>query len=105
MDKIVSARLDEGAIHQMEQVVRRLGITKKRFLEEAIRLRAQQAGHGGGPDVWAETCGAWRRREAPAQIVAAVRSAFREAFERHHGGGQKNLTQRARKKITGGALR
>ena len=41
MDKIISARLDESAIDEMERVVRRLGSTKKRFIEEATHLRAR----------------------------------------------------------------
>ena len=50
MEKIFSARLDEAALDEMERVTRRLKMTKRRFLEEAIHLRAQQLG-GGGTDV------------------------------------------------------
>lgn len=41
MDKVFSARLDERAIQEMTRVAKRLGMTKKEFLESAIRLRAQ----------------------------------------------------------------
>ena len=91
MDKIFSARLDEAALHEMNQAVRRLGITKKRFLEEAIRRRAQQAGAGAGADIWAETLGAWKRKEAPEQTRAAARRAFQRSFERHHRGRNARL--------------
>ena len=83
MDKIFSARLDEEAIHEMESVTRRLGLTKKRFLEEAIRLHARQIGAKTGIDVWSETAGAWKRREAPLRTVAKARSAFEHSFKRY----------------------
>ena len=89
MDKIFSARLDETTLHEMNRAARRLGITKKRFLEEAIRLRTQQA--GAGADIWAETLGAWKRREAPEESIAAARRAFRKSFERHHRGRNARL--------------
>jgi hypothetical protein len=90
MEKIFSARLDEAALDEMERITRKLGITKRQFLEEAIHLRA---GQGGEPrsDVWAETLGAWSRAEAPATTVRAARTAFRRVFERHHKGARARV--------------
>ena len=84
MDKIFSTRLDEAILDELNRVTRRLGVTKRRFLEEAIRLRAQQSGAAGDADVWAETLGAWRRRESAPAIVRRARRAFRRSFLRHH---------------------
>jgi hypothetical protein len=89
MDKVFSTRIDEAAIDEMERITRRLGMTKKKFLEEAIQLQAQRLGAGSGPDVWAETSGAWQRREPPAATVRRARKAFRKAFERRHGSRRK----------------
>lgn len=90
MDKIFSARLDEAALDEMERVTRELGITKRQFLEEAIRLRAGKNAEGR-PDVWAETLGAWDRQEKPATTIRSARAAFRRSFERHHKGTRARL--------------
>ena len=82
MDKIFSARLDEAALDEMDRVTRQLRISKRQFLEEAIRLRARVEA-GAQPDVWAETLGAWDRKEAPAATLRTARAAFRRSFERH----------------------
>lgn len=90
MDRIFSTRIDESAIDILERTTRQLRISKKRFIEEAIRLRAQSL-PGGGKDVWAETAGAWSREETPAVTVKHARRHFRNAFERHHRGKNARL--------------
>jgi hypothetical protein len=84
MQKMFSTRLEEGTLHELERATRRLGISKRQFLEEAIRLRAERAAHDVGGDVWLETSGAWRRPESPARTAARARRAFRRTFARHH---------------------
>ncbi len=84
MDKILSARLDEAALDEMERVTRRWKMTKRRFLEEAIYLRAGQLSEGRDGDVWSETLGAWRRRERPETTIRRARQEFRRGFERLH---------------------
>ena len=84
MQKVLSARLNEGAVDEVDRLSRHLGISKRQFLEEAIRLRAQQAEREGEKDVWSETSGAWKRRESAADAVRAARKEFQETFERHH---------------------
>ncbi len=84
MDKVISARLDESTVDDLERFSRRIGITKKQFLEEAIRLRAQQAGEQENADIWAETSGVWKRKETPEATVRAARKKFKEVFDRHH---------------------
>jgi hypothetical protein len=86
MDKILSARLDESAIEELDRMSRRLGLTKKRFLEEAIRLRAAQAAEE--TDVWSETSGAWRRRESTPTTIRRARRAFEDSAGRHRHSGR-----------------
>jgi hypothetical protein len=83
LEKIFSARLDEAALDEMERVTRRLKMTKRRFLEEAIHLRARQLGVEGS-DVWSETLGAWKRRERAETTIRKAREEFRRNFERRH---------------------
>jgi hypothetical protein len=82
LERIFSARLDEAALDEMERVTRRLKMTKRKFLEEAIHLRARQL-DGGGADVWSETLGAWKRKERPETTIRRARREFRQSFARH----------------------
>jgi hypothetical protein len=83
MDKVFSTRLDEALLDQLNRACRRLGISKKQFLQEAIRLRTIGARAGGDSDIWAETCGAWRRGEPPATTIRRARRAFAASMARH----------------------
>jgi hypothetical protein len=82
MHKIFSARIDEAVLDEMDRATRRAGMTKRQFLEEAIRARARELTEAA-PDVWEETRGAWRRREHPATSVRKARSVFQRSIERH----------------------
>ena len=84
MQKVFSARLDESILDEMERVTRRLKMTKRRFLEQAIHRQASELAGQVESDVWAETLGAWARREKPATTIRRAREAFRGAFERRH---------------------
>ena|SRR2546423_8942527 len=83
MDKVLSVRVDESAIDELDRAARRLGLSKKRLVEEAIRLRVREAKQDDTTDVWAETSGAWQRREPASQTVRKARRAFTAAIERH----------------------
>ena len=76
-------RVDEAAIDELDRAARRLGLSKKRLVEEAIRLRVGHANENEATDVWAETCGAWRRRESPTRTIREARRVFQAAVERH----------------------
>jgi hypothetical protein len=83
MDKVFSTRLDEATLDELNRVTRRLGVTKRQFLQEAIRLRARQSDAAGHADVWAETLGAWPRREDAPATIRRIRKQFRQSFQRH----------------------
>ena len=84
MDRVFSTRLDERTIDDLKRITKRLGLTKKRFLEEAIRLRAASADEREAGDVWADTSGAWQRRESPRTTISRARRAFEQSVHRHH---------------------
>ena len=85
MTKIFSTRLDEATIDDLNRLSKRLRLSKKQLLAEAIRLRAVQAGADERSDVWAQTCGAWRRRESAQRTLRKIRQAFEGSVTRHHG--------------------
>jgi hypothetical protein len=85
MQKIFSTRLDEATLDEMERATRKLGMSKRQFLEEAIQLRVERLGRDEAGDVWSETLGAWQRHEAGATTIRRARRAFRRTFERRHG--------------------
>ena len=85
MQKIFSTRLEEATIDELNRTARRLGISKRQFLEDAIQMRARQVqGNVAGADVWAETLGVWQRTEAPATTMRRARRAFTGSMARHH---------------------
>jgi hypothetical protein len=86
VEKIFSVRLGEAALDELERVSRRLNMTKKKFLEQAIHMCAQQLGQRDSEDIWSETLGAWNRRERAETTIRRSRAAFRRSFQRHHRG-------------------
>ena len=84
MQKIFSTRLDEATLNEMERVTRRLGISKRRFLEEAIQQRVRRLVSEQDADVWADTLGAWQREEPAGTIIRRARRELQRGFERHH---------------------
>jgi hypothetical protein len=82
VDKIFSTRLDEAFFDELSRLTRRLRIAKRRFIEEAIRLRTQQSG-ADDSDVWAETLGVWPGVRAPPPSSDAPGES-RRSFWRHH---------------------
>ena len=84
MQKIFSTRLDEATLNDMDRVTRRLGISKRRFLEEAIQQRVRRLVSEQEADVWADTLGAWQREESAGTTIRRARRTFQRGFERHH---------------------
>ena len=82
--KIFSTRLDEATLNEMERVTRRLGISKRRFLEDAIQQRVRGLVSEQHADIWADTLGAWQRKEPAGTTIRRARRVFQRAFERHH---------------------
>jgi predicted DNA-binding protein len=82
MDRIFSARLDEAVLDELDRITKRLGMTKKEFLEEAIRARAAEVNAEAAHNVWRETLGAWKRREAPQTTIRRIRKTVEESFTR-----------------------
>lgn len=89
MDKVFSARLDPEAIAEMSRAAKRLGMTKKEFLESAIRLRVRELEGEAGTDVWEETLGAWERDESPEATSRRARAAFERSFRRRRPPSRK----------------
>jgi len=84
MAKVLSARLDETVVDELERLSKRVGLSKKQLIEEAIRLRVARDRQGAAADVWAETCGAWRRRESPQRTIRRARETLEAAVTRRH---------------------
>jgi predicted transcriptional regulator len=83
MDKILSARVDESIILRITSLARRLNTSKKKIIENAIRMYANKIDQQENQDVFELTNGAWQREESARQIVDKTRKTFRESMERH----------------------
>jgi hypothetical protein len=82
MDKIMSARVDESVAALLDTLSRKLGRSKKRILEDALRGYAEHAEDGASLDMLDETWGAWHRKESPATTVRRARAVFRSSLGR-----------------------
>jgi hypothetical protein len=82
MDKVLSTRLPEEVIDELEEAARRLGITKKQFIEEAIRLRARAASRERTHEIIARAAGAWKRKEPPERTIEEIGTSFRRSWRR-----------------------
>lgn len=83
MDKIFSARVDEGTVRRISRLAQKLHTTKKAVIEAAVRSYAEQSSLEQDSDIWEETHGAWERQESPGATVKQVRQAFRESMRRY----------------------
>ena len=84
MQRIFSTRLEEATIDELNRVTRRLGISKRQFLEDAIQALARHLRGASADDVWTATLGAWRRTEPGETTIRHARGAFQRSFRRHH---------------------
>lgn len=80
--KVFSARLDEDALDLMDRVTEFLGITKRQFLEEAIRMRAEHDEIERKLRIIRETAGAWKRDETPEETIRQIKEWSEREWER-----------------------
>ena len=83
MDIIMSARIDDRIARRISDLSRKMHTTKKAVIEKAIELLGRQVESETGEDVFKQTCGAWKRKEAAQETVAHVRAAFKKLMHRH----------------------
>ena len=83
MDKVLSTRLDEKVIAELERATQKLGMTKKQFLEEAISLRAKETSTEERLLLVRQSQGAWDREEMVEETLARHRQDRARQFRRH----------------------
>lgn len=83
MDKVLSTRLDERVITELERASKKLGMTKKQFLEEAISLRAKEASIQQRLLLVRQSQGAWDREETFDETLSRRRQDSERQFRRH----------------------
>ena len=83
MDKVLSARVDESVVRCIGMLAHQLNTSKKKVIEVAIKMYAEQVAAEQDMDVLGGTFGAWSRDESTATTVSTVRKPFRDAMSRH----------------------
>lgn len=83
MDKVLSARVDERVLHQINMLAKELHTSKKSVIEEAILTYVKKIESEKGLDVLDLTSGVWERDERPEEIVRHARRAFTKSMKRH----------------------
>ncbi|MGD9160647.1 MAG: hypothetical protein PVG39_19680 [Desulfobacteraceae bacterium] len=83
MDKIMSARVDESTVNQIGVLSKKLNITRKAVIENAIKNYAQQVECDKELDILKITCGSWKRKEPASETVRNIKKAMRNSQERY----------------------
>jgi hypothetical protein len=83
MDKILSARVDEMVLNKISFLAQKLHISKKKVIEGAVQLYAQNMEAAGKMNVFEQTSGAWKHKEPIDQTAVLAKNAFRKSMERH----------------------
>ncbi len=83
MDKILSARVDESVIRRIGNLSRMMNTTKKKIIENAIKMYASKIEEEKKQDILDQTFGAWQREESTSETVRKVRETFQQAMLRH----------------------
>ena len=85
MRKVLSTRLEEAALDELERGARQLGMTKRQFLEEAIHLRAGQAEdwRKAVREALEASFGIMQRDEPVEETVRQAREATEAMFTSH----------------------
>ena len=81
MDKVVSTRVDEEIAQTLDALAHTLRTSKKRIVEDAIRLYSETVAQK--PDPLDQSFGAWRRSEAPDELHRRIGAAFEGSIHRH----------------------
>lgn len=81
MDKVLSTRIDEEVAQTLDGLVVTLRTSKKRIVEDAIRLYSEAVERK--PDPIEQSFGAWRRTERPDEMHRRMRATFEDAMHRH----------------------
>ena len=81
MDKVLSTRINEEIAQTLDGLAVTLRMSKKRIVEDAIRLYSEAVTER--PDPVEQSFGAWRRTEAPEELHRRARAAFDDAMHRH----------------------
>lgn len=81
MDKVISTRVDEEIALTLDALAVTLRTSKKRIVEDAIRLYSETVAQQ--PDPLEQSFGAWRRSEAPDELHRRIRAAFEDSMHRH----------------------
>lgn len=85
MDKIFSARIDEGVVQKIATLAQGLRVSKKKVIEAAIEAYAVRMGTPSSKDAFSAAYGAWKRDESVSATVARSREAFESSMKRHQG--------------------
>lgn len=83
MDQVFSTRLDEDLVRQINQFVKQRSLTKKGFVEQALRNYFKQLGSNMEFDIIDRAFGAWHREETPQETWSHSRKTFNNCFNRH----------------------
>ena len=83
MDKIMSARIDEAVVQRINMLSKKLNMTKKAIIENAVQHYAAKIESEQHIDMMEHTLGSWRRDEPAFETVEHIKQEMRRSLERY----------------------
>ena len=83
MDQVFSTRLDKDLIKKMNRFIQEKSITKKSFVEKAIRSLLNRKPNEEELDIIDRSFGAWKRYESASETWAKGRKTITGGLDRH----------------------
>ena len=83
MDKIMSARVDEALVQRINMLSKKLNMTKKAIIENAVQHYAAKIESEQHIDILEHTLGSWRRNEPAVETVENIKQQTRRSLERY----------------------
>lgn len=83
MDHIFSTRMDDSTKDLIDQLSKSTKKSKKKIIEEAVKLLWEQNGKKSEKNVFSMSFGAWERDESGEATIKKAKCAFENSMKRH----------------------
>lgn len=78
----MSARVNEAIVNQIGILAKKLNISRKAVIENAIQNYAQQIESDDELDIFNITCGSWKRNESSSETGRKIKKTMWNSQER-----------------------
>lgn len=80
----MSTRVDESVSFLLDHLAKKLNTSKKNIVESAIRMYSENVNTQKEINIFKDTCGAWKRDEAPTTAIKNIKKNFNSSYSRRY---------------------